>query len=83
MQVGSEIQSRLDKITKLPRGVRIALSATAAIAVGLAYLAVTRVEAPLLRLLLASTVAVPIYILSSWLFNREWVLAMRQLALVR
>lgn len=51
----------------------------ALLAVGLAYLVVAAVSAPLWRLIGAAAVAIPVYLAMSYVFNREWLLAMWQL----
>lgn len=53
--------------------------AAALLAVGLAYLVVAGLSAPLWRLGGAALVAIPAYLIVSYVFNREWLLAMRQL----
>lgn len=56
---------------------------SALLAVGLAYLAVSELTAPLWRLVGAALVAIPVYLMVSYLFNREWLLGMRQLVAKR
>lgn len=55
----------------------------AGLAVGIAYLAVTGLNSPLWRLIVGCLVAVPAYLLISLVFNRQWLLAMRQLIIKR
>ena len=45
----------------------------------LSYLAVSGITEPVSRLIGAAVVAVPVYLLLSYVFNRSWLLAMRQL----
>lgn len=51
----------------------------AVLAVCMAYLAVSCLTAALWRLVGAALVAVPAYLIFSYVFNREWLLAVRQL----
>jgi O-antigen/teichoic acid export membrane protein len=53
----------------------------AILAVALAHLAVSGLTAPLWRLTWAAVVAIPVYVILSYLFNRQWILAMRQLVI--
>jgi O-antigen/teichoic acid export membrane protein len=53
--------------------------AAALLAVALAYLAVAGLTMPHWRLCAASAVAIPLYFAMSYLFNREWLIAMRQM----
>ena len=49
----------------------------------LSYLAVSGITEPVSRLIGAAVVAVPVYLLLSYVFNRSWLLAMRQLVAVK
>ena len=53
--------------------------AAALIAVLAGYLAVSHLSIPLWRLSGAALVAMPVYLAASWIVNRSWVIAMRQL----
>ena len=52
----------------------------AATAIAPGYFLAQMVNDVIARLLLGAVVAVPLYMLLSYLFNREWVMAMLQLA---
>jgi len=53
--------------------------ALATLAIAPAYVVVMLFEAPLARLLTAVLISAPLYLILSYLLNRDWFLAMRQL----
>jgi lipopolysaccharide exporter len=55
----------------------------ATLALALAYVAVVSLDSPPMRLAGAALVAVPAYVALSYVFNREWVVTMRQLIVGR
>jgi len=49
------------------------------LAVAPAFLLATQVESVVLRLLIGVVIAAPLYLVISYIYNREWVLAMMEL----